>query len=429
MDAKAGGQVRKALGILRKCEDGEWSDEQVEAYRQQQLKQLLQHCIDTVPAYKIGGGNLLSHNLLSFDVTTKDTYRSDYDNRISSLYDKNSLSVMTTSGSSGTPFACYQNTEKRKHVNAEVLYYNGKVNYRIGKRIIYFRSIVGECAKSGLAQFAQNIYLLDCLDLSDAGIEKNLALIAKYTKHTDAMIMGYASTMDAFKRYFETHGVDKAKDCNVSGIVSGSEMLYDDTRDVLQKAFRCKCVSRYANEENGFLGQDYEVNNVFIPNRAHYYTEILKLDSDDAAEDGEVGRIVITDLYNYAMPMVRYDTGDVGAWQYVTDHGRKRKAIGSFGGRKIDMIFNAAGDAISPIAITNLMWRYQSVSQFQFAQLSANRYEIRLVVPEGKSVNTEEMMLRLQRIVGEEGIIDVKYVSSIPAMKSGKKKYVANEMR
>ena len=128
------------------------------------------------------------------------------------------------------------------------------------------------------------------------------------------MVLSYASTLDAFRKYFQKYGADEAKGCKVYGIVSGSELLQDITRDSLEKAFGCKVVSRYANEENGFLGQDDVDNNVFIPNRADYYYEILKLTSDEPAAKGEVGRIVVTDLYNYAMPFVRYDTGDVGAW-------------------------------------------------------------------------------------------------------------------
>lgn len=67
-------------------------------------------------------------------------------------------------------------------------------------------------------------------------------------------------------------------------MVAGSEMLYDSTRKSMEKAFNCKCVSRYANEENGFLGQDYTENNVFLVDRADYYIEILKFDSDEKAE-------------------------------------------------------------------------------------------------------------------------------------------------
>lgn len=247
---------------------------------------------------------------------------------------------MSTSGSTGTPFRCYQDVNKKRHVNAEVLYYNGLANFKIGKRIIYFRSIVGEVAKSPLVQFLQNIRLIDCQNLSDEGITKKLNEIAECSANGGGMVLSYASTLDAFRKYFQKHGIEGAKDCKVYGIVSGSELLQDITRNTLEKAFGCKVVSRYANEENGFLGQDDIDANVFIPNKANYYIEILKLFSDEPASEGEVGRIVVTDLYNYAMPFIRYDTGDVGAWVETTHFGKKVKAIGKFGGRVVDMVFD-----------------------------------------------------------------------------------------
>ncbi len=70
-----------------------------------------------------------------------------------------------------------------------------KLIIRSGKRIIYLRSIVGECNKSVIQQIFQNIYLLDCQDLSDDGIEKKLNFIRKYMKNCDAMLMGYSSTL------------------------------------------------------------------------------------------------------------------------------------------------------------------------------------------------------------------------------------------
>lgn len=78
---------------------------------------------------------------------------------------------MTTSGSTGTPFTSWQDIGKKRHVNAEVLHYNGKIGYEIGRRIIYFRSVVNEVAKSPLQQMMQNICLIDCTDLGDDGIK------------------------------------------------------------------------------------------------------------------------------------------------------------------------------------------------------------------------------------------------------------------
>lgn len=122
------------------------------------------------------------------------------------------------------------------------------------------------------------------------------------------------------------------------------------------------------------MGQDDDLNNIFYMNRADYYIEILKFNQDIPADNGEAGRIVVTDLYNMSMPMIRYDTGDVGAFK--VNISNKRMAIGSFGGRIVDSIENCKGEIVSPHAITNLMWEYDKVKQFQFVQKEIGVYKI-----------------------------------------------------
>lgn len=423
MDSLRGGEIRKSLNMLEKVEGGMMTDLVVESYQKEQLEKLLNHAIETVPRCK----TMKSLRLQDWPVTNKDSYRSNYDMSLSTSFKKEDLIKMSTSGSTGTPFTCYQNGGKKRHVNAEVLFYNGQTGYKIGCRIIYLRSVVSEISKSKLSQFAQNIYLLNCTDLSDQGIKEKLDFIRRYTKTSPAMLMGYSSTLDAFRNYFNQHGYESAKGCNLLGVVGGSTMLYDNTRKSIEQAFGCKCFSRYANEENGFLGQDGIENNVFLMNRADYVTEILKINSDEPAGDGEIGRVVITDLFNYAMPMIRYDTGDVGAWTYIGVNGRKRRAVGSFGGRVIDMIYDCKGDAVSPHSISTAMWKYKQVEQYQFAQIGNGCYEMRLNSSDN-SVNEEELLGDLKKVVGGSANIVVKYVKEIPVLASGKRRYVVNEM-
>lgn len=424
MDAVRGGKVRKSLTILKKCEDGIWTDEEVANYQTEALGKLMIHCMNTVPFYK----ELRTLELKEWPVLNKSKIKEQQDVFMSSMFNKEELFKMYTSGSTGTPFTSYQDVDKKRHVNAEVLYYNGKTGYKIGKKIIYFRSIVAEVAKSRLQQFLQNIVLVDCNDLSDEKIAKNLEIIRRETKGCGAMMMGYCSTLDAFRKYFDKYGYDKAEGCKITGIVGGSEMFQDVTRDGVEKAFKCKGYSRYANEENGFIGQDDEERNVFIPNRADYIVEILKIDSDERAADGEVGRVVITDLYNYAMPMVRYDTGDVGAWVATTHNGKQRMAIGKFGGRVVDMIFDCNGNLISPHAVTNCMWKFQGLRMFQFVQKAIGMYEIKLNVQKDQEVDLEEMKKAFYGIVGENAEITVSIVDEIPVLSSGKRRYIVNEM-
>lgn len=422
MDSLKEKRVKSALNILHNCEDGIWSDEQVTAYQEECIQKLLSHAKATVPFYK----NQKDINLENWPVVNKNILRSNGDNVLSQKYEKKDLISMSTSGSTGTPFTSWQDTYKKKHVNAETMYYNGQIGYSIGKRIIYLRSIVSEVQKSNLQQFFQNIYLLDCNDLSDKGIKEKMKFIVEYSKNGGAMLMGYASTLTAFQKYFDKYGFDDVKQAKIYGVVSGSEMLYDATRLSIEKAFNCKCVSRYANEENGFLGQDWDENNVFFMNRADYFVEILKTDSDEPTEDGEVGRIVVTDLYNYAMPMIRYDTGDVGARVKVTHNGRERYAVGSFGGRIVDFVKDFNENPVSPHAITNLMWKYKEIKQFQFVQKAKGKYQL-ILNAQKKDINEDKLIQDYKKIFGQNSDFSVTYCDGIPVLSSGKRRYIVNE--
>lgn len=425
IDAAKGGKIRKYYDLLNAIEGGKgYSETELAEYHRKKIAELLEHCVKTVPAYS----GLIPDSLEEWPVINKMTLKNGGIKYLSTAFDKEQLIPMSTSGSTGTPFTCWQNPDKKRHVNAEVLFYNGRIGYEIGRKIIYFRSVVKEVSKSSLQQFMQNIDIIDCTDLSDDGIRTKLAQIRKLSSNGGAMILSYATTLDAFSRYFQKYGIEEAKGCNIYGVVSGSEMLKDATRMSVSEAFNCKVVSRYSNEENGFIGQDSIENNVFLHNRANYYIEILKLDSDDAADYGEIGRIVITDLFNYSMPMVRYDTGDVGAWQKISVNGMMRTAIGQFGGRRVDIIYDCNGNIISPHSITNYMWQFNNViNQFQFIQVDHGQYCLRInsTVPS----DTQSILDGLHKIVGYEAHISIEMCDEIPVLASGKRRYIVNRMK
>ena len=423
LDAIKGGHIKSAYEKLKRIEGEDLSDLEVQEYQQAKIRELLEYAVSTVPYYSA----MRNTNLMNWPVVNKSIIRSQYDSFISDVYEKDQLITMSTSGSTGTPFVSYQNEGKKKSVNAETLFYNGRIGFQIGRRIIYLRSVVSETQKSSLQQFAQNIYLLDCTDLCDKGIEEKLKIIKRLSKKSGAMLMGYSSTLDVFRSYFDRKGYDLASGCNLYGVVGGSTMLYDETRAAIEKAFHCKCVSRYANEENGFLGQDGDKNNVFKMNRADYYVEILKTDSDEQVELGEIGRIVVTDLMNKGMPMIRYDTGDVGAWERVqTPHG-ERLAIGSFGGRKVDMIYDDNNQPVSPHSISTAMWKWKVIDQYQFAQVGVGKYEMRINAERGTIIE-DDLVKDIKHVVGDKAAISIVYVQGIPVLNSGKRRYIVNEM-
>lgn len=418
------GAVKAYLKTITLYNNGSIAESEIEKYQRLHIRKLLRHCQKTVPYYS----SISSFNLADWPVITKSTIKDSREDFISIKFDPDSLIKMSTSGSTGTPFASFQNKSKKKHVNAETMYYMGLLGYKVGQRIIFLRSLVNECEKKSLQQFQQNIYQINCNDLSDRGIEEKLAEIKKLSKRSGVFLIAYSSTYEAFRKYFERNGYSKATGCKIHGIVAGSEMLYDSTREAMKKAFCCQVVSRYANEENGFLGQDVSENNVFLINRADYYIEILKFDSDEPAKQGEIGRIVVTDFFNYGLPMVRYDTGDVGALVWIKVAGKTYQAIGSFGGRAVDVIYDSEGVQLSPHAITNAMWRYQSLRQFKFIQTGKTNYEIQLNLSNEK-IDETVLINDMKAILGKNSNIAIIYVDEIPVLASGKRRYIENRWK
>ena len=144
--------------------------------------------------------------------------------------------------------------------------------------------------------------------------------------------------MDAIGDYFDRNGYPEKGAYNLKGFISTSEALKEQTRIAIEKAFECPCISRYSNMEQGIIAQEISGYQGHIINEAHYLVELLKIDQDLPAVDGEVGRIVITDYFNAGMPFVRYDTGDLGILGYVEIDGNRKRCVKSIEGRITDVI-------------------------------------------------------------------------------------------
>ena len=154
-----------------------------------------------------------------------------------------------------------------------------------------------------------------------------------------------------------------------------------------------------------------------------------KTKDDDIAEEGELGRIIVTDLYNKAMPMIRYDTGDLGIMTYVTKNGEKGKFLAKIEGRSNDFLFSTKGELLSPVTISVNMWKFIELKQYQFIQTGRTNFKIKIVCDSNPYTRESELITDIKNLVGAEANIDLIYEEDIPLLKSGKRKYVINEMQ
>ena len=384
-----------------------------------QLNRLLQHAIITVPYYK---KMVVISGIENFPVVNKSIIKSDINTFLSNKYSKEKLFSLTTSGSTGTPFTVYQDTIKKKRNTADTIVFAEKAGYHIGEKLYYLKIWSAANRKGWWTKWSQNIETVDVLQLDDKTLSK---LIDDFSKEKSFFgVIGYASALETLCKYCESIP-DKLKKTKMNSMISISESLSSEVKQKLTGIFGIPVVARYSNVENGILGQHrMDGTEEFELNHASYYFEILDIDSDAVLPDGETGRIVITDLYNYAMPMIRYDTGDIGCIEKSRITGRR--VLTQLEGRKLDVLFNTRKQLVSSLLVYKNMWKYKEIDQYQLIQEGNKEYTLKISASEGFHRH-EQIINEYKSYLGEDAEITIEEVFEIPLLASGKRRKVVQE--
>ena len=407
-------QIGKADSIYRREQLIKKLMEDDLAYEQwlpNQINGLLSYAAEHTAFYRQFAGNKLE----DFPVINKNTIMGDFEGFESDEFVDKTVHTMSTSGSTGRPFKIHQDFGKRKQVLAEVLYFSGLVDYRVGDKLVYLRNLESTLSKSQAKQFIQNESVICTQKYDDDTLAQITDQLMHLEKHTT--ILGYASTLQALAAYMERKGIFAS---NVSGIISGAEAITSKTRKMVEKQFCCPVVSRYSNQEMGIFAQD-ATEDEFLLNRASYYFEILKMDEDTPAEIGETGRIVVTDLYNHAMPMIRYDTGDLGIME-VDGHGRIYLA--KVLGRKLDLLYNTKNEPLSFFALDEYFEPNLDIEQYQIIQEDRTHITVNIIMNPGKILDEKWCIDGVKSVMGQDCHVKIQYLGSVPITASGKFRYV-----
>jgi len=415
LDFFLGEKVRKHLKDIKFIMEN-IDEPRVKKLQDKYLKQILLYARERVPFYQ----GINDIDLKSFPIVNKNIIKERYKDFQSIDFIGKKVFELHTSGSTGTPFVVRQDENKRNRVFAEMIYFWGKAGFKIGMKYVFFRVWTNINRKNKLTAWARNIVMHDVIRLD----KENLEAVRKLLK-TDKkikMLISYASTFENLANYLYNLG-DNPEMFNVKTIISGSEVLHESTREKLKSIFGCNVVSLYSNQENGVLAQECIDNTEFHLNTASYYFEFLKLDKDEPAELNEPARIIVTDLFNYAMPLIRYDTGDIALLKETCDCKWNTKAVEKILGRVTDCIYDTSGRIISPKLITVYMWPFDKLLQFQFIQEDKKEYTIKLNGARGIYEDSEFVNI-FKGLLGQDAIIKIEHVNEIPVLNSGKRKQV-----
>lgn len=377
---------------------------------QRRLKDIKLHAIEQTEFYK-------NYQLTDdFPVVNKMILIENHDACLAKSGYQTPTHISSTSGSTGTPFSVTQDFKKRNRTIADLKVFGELCNYPSHERMVFFRVINSKLHRTPEQEDRDNIYYIDSSDLGDAHLEemKN-ALLEKKPR----IVFSYSSTLVELAKYIDRTGIPK-NGFSTNSVLTGGEGLSDENRKLLEKVFGCTVYRRYSDMELGILGQDMGNGSGYILNWGSYYFETLKIDSDEPTAPGEAGRIVITDLFNYAFPMIRYDTGDLGILDdSIPNEFPKLKEIY---GRVRDCVYATDGRLISPAKVSVMMWGSDGVKQWQFIQEAKKNYILKLNCE--KRVDTEAYIEKFKGLLGEDAAIEVQLVDEIPVTSSNKRRAV-----
>ncbi|KZS42084.1 CoF synthetase [Aquimarina aggregata] len=418
VDALKGGKKKKHYNEIKFIIENPTSQKAID-HKKNTLQKLLEHAVSSTENYKTLDNNFTS--IEDFPVVNKNTIRDDFENFESKKFIDQPKFTFSTSGSTGTPFKVHQNANKRLRNMVDTIFFSERAGFSIGNKLTYFRLWNAFEKKSIVAKILQNINPIDVFELENDSVKEDVIKEISRSKASNSWL-GYASAYESICKYLDDHK-SKPIPNKLKSVIAMSERLNDYTKETILKYFDCEVVSRYSNVENGILAQQPLGNKKYFEiNEASYFVEILALDSNKRVEEGQPGRIVITDLYNYCIPMIRYDTGDIG----IKDTINNMPVFTQVSGRKIDVIYNTKGEIIT-INLVLLVNNYPELKQCQLIQKATGKYHFKLNL-EGEFTREDEFLNEFKVYLGEDANITLEYVDEIPLLASGKRRVMVNEM-
>jgi phenylacetate-CoA ligase len=166
-------------------------------------------------------------------------------------------------------------------------------------------------------------------------------------------------------------------------------------------------VDFYATEETGIIAWECPSRSGYHVDRDHVDVEIVREDGS-LAPPGEVGEIVLTNLYQRAMPIIRYRVGDMAA---LSDErcqcGRGLPLLTNLRGRKLDFIITPDGRLQDPFRVMSVMEHIEGIRWFRVIQTALDTVEVRLgwegaLDESGRAERRERVKQDLTQLLGDQ---------------------------
>jgi len=398
------------------------SAEEVGKYKEKKLKALIQHAIETVPYYRKKYGPYRSGiRITDIEPVVKSEVQQDPKEFVSDAFSLARLRHAKTSGSTGKPLMFYYDDNLRAWNRAATARSFSWWGVKYGARSLRVWGMpISKPAvvRMHMTYLLNNIICKNVFKLSELDVTKFVSVL-KCWKPMYAY--GYTSGIYEMAKTVLRAGLSK----NLRGMVltvTTSEMLHDHQRHAIKQGFGCDVAQEYGVGEVGIVGFECPQGSL------HVNDDLMHLETD------KWGVALVTSLVNTAMPLMRYNTGDiVELRKSPCACGLPFAVIHSLKGRYSDLIdFKGKvihSEVFDYIARELVAKDYQAIENFRVIRRHDD--ELLFEVVPGRDFNEDVVVGKInsmaKQAINSDIKVSVSVVKTITRTDAGKIRFYSDE--
>jgi phenylacetate-CoA ligase len=423
---KYGRPYKDALSLLSQSET--WDINQLRAYQQRQLRLLIDHCYTNVPYYtEVFRTRGLSprdiqtpEDIRKLPLLTKQIVRKRKTDLIASNIPALRRDEAHTSGSTGTALGFFMDRSTRPFERAIARRHLGWLGYKPGDPIAFISPIpITVMSKDYVFLKPMNELRFSFGVVNPEKLNRMVQLLQEFKP---AYISAWPSCLYILARWMERQ---KRSIPAPKFLIAGSENLYPHMKEQIERVFGAPVIDHYGQEESVAvaiqcsLGQGYHIQ------MENSVVELVNFEDD-------LWEIVGTCLHNFAMPFIRYKTGDLAKrTEAPCPCGRKHPILLEIFGREADFIVTPENNLVSPLILNYIFHNREEIREGQIVQESLNSIRIKVVPWEKISPDTKEGLVSdLQTALESSNIrMVVDEEEEIPCTVGCKRPFVISHVR
>ncbi len=418
------GGVWSAIEILEKTQ---WSSpDRLANIQLRRLKELLSYARRNIPYYRTYDPSILDvrelQDLARIPVLTRREVRRNFASLRSPSV---SGQLVASGGSTGSPVFVRKSSQAFRMESAAQYRAYRWAGFNFGQRHGYMFPVLEVGPLRDIRMFFGDALLnrvsLDTFQVDTVKLRKLVRSLG--TK--PVALLGSPSALLLLAKFVK----EGASALNVRTIISQAEQLLQDERRHLTEVFGADVYDFYGAHEVGSIAAECTEKVGHHVTSENIIVEIIGRNGEPAP-DGEVGSIVITDLNNYAMPLIRYQIGDQAS--RLGDECPCRRGLPllrSIEGRITDVITTPDERFMCISTFGHRVLYKTHVEQFQIHQHSKNKISIHVVLaPEWREREGKFIQKRILGIVGDDVKVEVEFHDALELGPTGKRRLVKSDI-